>query len=190
MGLSRLPRCPEMGPPDGLANRDQVWFSRSMSACSLFFLDLLHIDLKTAFLQGELYDLELYDLERRVIHVQLPTDIGLPPYLVGLCTRSVYGLSDAPRRWWNRLDKFLHSLGLVPTRADRCTYVCYSGCLRVPKAVNYSSEEMPAEPEPVSFYVAGAPPNEFHDTAEEVRRFFSVKNVCFRCVTEIGRRRR
>ena len=27
-----------MGPPDGLANRDQVWFSRSMSACSLFFL--------------------------------------------------------------------------------------------------------------------------------------------------------
>ena len=101
------------------------------------FWDLLHIDLKTAFLQGE-----LYDLERRVIHVQLPTDIGLPPYLVGLCTRSVYGLSDAPRRWWNRLDKFLHSLGLVPTRADWCTYVCYSGCLRVPKAVNYSSEEM------------------------------------------------
>ena len=140
---------------------------------------------ETAFPQGE-----LYDLERRVIHVQLPTDIGLPPYLVGLCTRSVYGLSDAPRRWWNRLDKFLHSLGLVPTRADRCTYVCYSGCLRVPKAVNYSSEEMPAEPEPVSFYVAGAPPNEFHDTAEEVRRSFSVKNVCFRCVTEIGRRRR
>ena len=35
-------------------------------------------DLKTAFLQGE-----TYDLERRVIHVQLPSDIGLPPYLVG-----------------------------------------------------------------------------------------------------------
>ena len=138
------------------------------------FWDLLHIDLKTAFLQGE-----LYDLERRVIHVQLPTDIGLPPYLVGLCTRSVYGLSDAPRRWWNRLDKFLHSLGLVPTRADRCTYVCYSGCLRVPKAVNYSSEEMPAEPEPVSFYVAGAPPNEFHDTAEEVRRSFLCEERLF-----------
>ena len=40
----------------------------------------------------------------------------------------------------------------------------------IPKAVNYSSEEMTAEPEPVSFYVAGAPPNEFHDTVEEVRR--------------------
>ena len=77
------------------------------------------LDLKTAFLQGE-----TYDSDRRVIHVQLPTDIGLPPYLVGLCTRSVYGLADAPRRWWNRLDKFLISLGIQPTRADRCTYVC------------------------------------------------------------------
>ena len=54
----------------------------------LCFWDILHIDLKTAFLQGE-----TYDLERRVIHVQLPSDIGLPPYLVGLCTRSVYGLA-------------------------------------------------------------------------------------------------
>ena len=88
----------------------------SQHAASMYW-DLLHIDLKTAFLQGE-----TYDLERRVIHVQLPSDIGLPPYLVGLCTRSVYGLADAPRRWWNRLDKFLISLGIQPTRADRCTY--------------------------------------------------------------------
>ena len=89
----------------------------SQHAASMYW-DLLHIDLKTAFLQGE-----TYDLERRVIHVQLPSDIGLPPYLVGLCTRSVYGLADAPRRWWNRLDKFLISLGIQPTRADRCTYM-------------------------------------------------------------------
>ena len=74
----------------------------SQHAASMYW-DLLHLDLK-AFLQGETYDL---DRRGRVIHVQLPTDIGLPPYLVGLCTRSVYGLADAPRRWWNRLDKFL-----------------------------------------------------------------------------------
>ena len=47
------------------------------------------MDLKTAFLQGE-----TYDLDRRIIHVQLPTDIGLPPYLVGLCTRSVFPSMD------------------------------------------------------------------------------------------------
>ena len=69
----------------------------SQHAASMYW-DLLHLDLKTAFLQGE-----TYDLDRRVIHVQLPTDIGLPPYLVGLCTRSFYGLADAPRRCWNRL---------------------------------------------------------------------------------------
>ena len=96
----------------------------SQHAASSFW-DVLHIDLKTAFLQGE-----TYDLERRVIQVQLPSDIGLPPYLVGLCTRSVYGLADAPRRWWNRLDKFLISLGIQPTRADRCTYVCYDGAFK------------------------------------------------------------
>ena len=90
--------------------------------------DLLHLDLKIAFLQGE-----TYDLDRRVIHVQLPTDMGLPPYLVGLCTRSVYGLADAPHRWWNRLDKFLISLGIQPTRADRCSYVCHDGSFLLAK---------------------------------------------------------
>ena len=44
---------------------------------ALMYWDLLHLDLKTAFLQGE-----TYGLDRRVIHVQLPTDIGLPPWLV------------------------------------------------------------------------------------------------------------
>ena len=63
--------------------------------------DLLYLDLKT--LQGV-----TYDLDRRVIHVQLLTDIGLPPYLVGLCTCSVYG-----RRWWN----ILICLGIQPTTA-------------------------------------------------------------------------
>ena len=79
--------------------------------------DLLHLDLKTSFLHGK-----TYDLDRRVIHVQLPTDIGIPPYLVGLCIRSVYGLADAPHTWRNRLDKFLFTLGIQPARADRCTF--------------------------------------------------------------------
>ena len=112
----------------------------SQHAASMYW-DLLHLDLKTAFLQGE-----TYDLDRRVIHVQLPTD----PYLVGLCTRSVYGLADAPRRWWNRLDEFLISFGIQPTRADRCTYVCYDGALKEPKQVSFADAEA-TEPSPVTY---------------------------------------
>ena len=39
--------------------------------------------------------------------------------------KPAYGLNDAPRRWWQVVDKALLSYGLVPTRADRCTYILY-----------------------------------------------------------------
>ena len=144
----------------------------SQHAASSYW-DLLHIDLKTAFLQGE-----TYDLERRVIHVQLPSDIGLPPYLVGLCTRSVYGLADAPRRWWNRLDKFLISLGIPPTRADRCTYVCYDGAFK-----NDDVSSGTKTPKQVSYYV-DSPSGEMtrdesFDIANEVRQSFAVEERLF-----------
>ena len=127
-------------------------------AASMYW-DLLHLDLKTAFLQGE-----TYDLDRRVIHVQLPTDMGLPPYLVGLCTRSVYGLADAPRRWWNRLDKFLN--------------VCYDGAFKEPSTVAEATE-----PSPVTYYVSSqeseVTQHESPDIAEEVHKSLLVDERLF-----------
>ena len=35
-------------------------------------------------------------------------------------------MNDAPRRWWNILDKALCSYDMVPTRGDRCCYVLLS----------------------------------------------------------------
>ena len=81
--------------------------------------NLTHIDLKTAFLQGEAYD------ESRDIICQIPPEAGYPPYITARMKKPAYGLNDAPRRWWNIVDKALLSYGLVPTRADRCTYVLY-----------------------------------------------------------------
>ena len=54
--------------------------------------------------------------------------------------RAAYGLNDAPRLWWNRLDTKLRSYGLVPTRADRCCYVLYStdSSTRKPTTNEYS----------------------------------------------------
>ena len=79
--------------------------------------DLFHIDLKTAFLHGE-----YYDVSRNVI-CQLPLEAGYPAHIGARLKRPAYGLNDAPRRWWNRLDTSLRSYGMIPTRADRCCYV-------------------------------------------------------------------
>ena len=81
--------------------------------------DLIHIDLKKAFLQGEAYD------ESRDLICQIPPEAGQPPWMAARMKKPAYGLNDAPRRWWNIVDKALRSYGLVPTRADRCTYVLY-----------------------------------------------------------------
>ena len=81
--------------------------------------DLYHMDLKTAFLQGEAYD------ETRDIICQIPPEYGYPPYIGARLKKPGYGLNDAPRRWWQIIDKALLECGLIPTRADRCTYMLY-----------------------------------------------------------------
>ena len=80
---------------------------------------IMHIDLKTAFLQGEYFG------DVRDVVCQIPKEAGYPPYMAAKLKRAAYGLNDAPRLWWDRLDKALRGYGLVPTRADRCCYVLY-----------------------------------------------------------------
>ena len=82
--------------------------------------DLMHMDLKTAFLQGESFD------SSRCVYCELPKEANVPWYMVARMKKPAYGLNDAPRRWWNVVDEKLRSYGLVPVRADRCTYVYYS----------------------------------------------------------------
>ena len=60
--------------------------------------DLYRIDLNTAFLQGE-----SYDVSRDVI-CQLPPEAGYPAHIGARLKRPTNGRNDAPRRWWNRLD--------------------------------------------------------------------------------------
>ena len=122
MGLSRIPDKHAWEQQTDSPTATRYGFRLVAQCAANNFWDLFHLDLKTAFLQAE-----HYNLESRSVVIQLPHDIGLPPWMVGVCLRPVYGLNDAPRRWWNRLDKFLRSIGLEPTRADRCTYVAYQG---------------------------------------------------------------
>jgi hypothetical protein len=80
---------------------------------------LTHIDLKTAFLQGEAYD------TNRDVICALPPESGLPAYMGARLKKPAYGMNDAPRKWWNVVDSKFASYELVPTRADRCCYVLY-----------------------------------------------------------------
>ena len=81
--------------------------------------DFGHVDLKTAFLQGEEYDWS------RDVVCQLPPESGLPAHIGARLKKPAYGMNDAPRRWWNRIDGSVRQYGMIPTRADRCVYVYY-----------------------------------------------------------------
>ena len=95
--------------------------------------NIFQMDLKTAFLQGEAYD------QNRDIICQIPPQMGYPPYIGARMKKPAYGLNDAPRRWWDILDSALRSYGLVPTRADRCTFVYYGK--QLPKSTSVSEKK-------------------------------------------------
>ena len=105
-------------------------FRLAIQAASNKGWNIFHMDLKTAFLQSEAYD------QSRDIICQIPPEMGYPPHIGARMKKPAYGLNDAPRRWWNILDSALCSYGLVPTRADRCTYVYYGKQLPKPALVS------------------------------------------------------
>lgn len=92
-------------------------FRLTCQAAANKYWDQGHIDLKTAFLQGDKFD------ANRDVVCEMAPEAGYPPYIGVRLVRSAYGLKDAPRLWWNRLDKTFRTLGMIPTRADRCCYV-------------------------------------------------------------------
>ena len=109
-------------------------FRLQCQSAAIHGYDVGHIDLKTAFLQGEQFDV------KRDVVCQLPPEAGHPAYIGARLKRAAYGLNDAPRLWWNRLDKSLRSYGLIPTRADRCCYVLYSDIKPTRKQATWSTE--------------------------------------------------
>ena len=48
-------------------------------------------------------------------------------------------MNDAPRKWWNRLDAAVKTMGLLPARADRCTYISYADVKKKIRQVAHAS---------------------------------------------------
>ena len=77
-------------------------------------LDILQLDIKTAFLYG--------NLEEETF-MQQPEGFEVGRNLVCKLKRTLYGLKQAPRGWNQRIHFFLQSIGFTRTQADHCVYI-------------------------------------------------------------------
>ena len=91
-----------------------------LAMCAAFDLHLEQLDVKTAFLHGELEE-EIYMLQPEGFEEQGKEN------LVCRLTKSLYGLKQAPRCWYKRFDSFIISLGYNRLSSDHCTYYKRSG---------------------------------------------------------------
>ena len=83
-------------------------------------LKVHQMDVKTAFLNGELNDL---------IYMKQPEAFIMKGQegLVCKLKRSIYGLKQSPRCWNSVLDEHLKSIGFVQTKSDPCIYIAEEG---------------------------------------------------------------
>lgn len=86
-----------------------------LAMCATFDLYLEQLDVKTAFLHGELEE-EIYMLQPEGFEEQGKEN------LVCRLNKSLYGLKQAPRCWYKRFDSFIISLGYNRHSSDPCVY--------------------------------------------------------------------
>ena len=86
-----------------------------LSIVTLFNLELEQLDVKTAFLHGELEE---------EIYMRQPEGFAVPDkeHMVCKLKKSLYGLKQAPRQWYKRFDTFMIDKGYIRSRYDNCVY--------------------------------------------------------------------
>ena len=79
-------------------------------------LELVQMDVKIAFLHGDL-DEDIY--------IQQPKGFAVPSkeHLVCKLRKSLYGIKQAPRQWYQKFDTLMHSHGFKRSAEDPCLYV-------------------------------------------------------------------
>ncbi|KAH9740957.1 hypothetical protein KPL70_002426 [Citrus sinensis] len=86
-----------------------------LAMCATFDIHLEQLDVKTAFLHGELEE-EIYMLQ-----LEGSAETG-KENLVCRLNKSLYGLKQALRCWYKRFDSFIMSLGYNRLSSDHCAY--------------------------------------------------------------------
>ena len=85
-----------------------------MAIVNMYDLELEQMDVKTAFLHGELEE---------TIYMQQPEGFVEDNSKVCLLKKSLYGLKQSPRQWYRRFDDFLLKTGFVRSNYDSCVYM-------------------------------------------------------------------
>ena len=85
-----------------------------MAIVNMYDLELEQMDVKTAFLHGELEE---------TIYMQQPEGFVKDNTKVCLLKKSLYGLKQSPRQWYRRFDEFLVKVGFVRSNYDSCVYM-------------------------------------------------------------------
>ena len=91
-----------------------------LSLATSYGLIIHQMDVKTAFLNGEL-DEEIY--------MDQPDGFVVKGQESKVCRllKSLYGLKQAPKQWHEKFDRTLTSVGFVVNEADRCVYYRHGG---------------------------------------------------------------
>jgi hypothetical protein len=86
------------------------------SIVALLDLELEQLDVKNAFLHGELEE---------EIYMDQPEGFIVPDKENYVCKlkRSLYGLKQSPRQWYKRFDSFMLSHGFKRSKYDSCVYI-------------------------------------------------------------------
>lgn len=86
-----------------------------LSLAAAYDLEMIQLDIKTAFLYGELEE-EIYMMQ--------PEGFVIPGKENHVCrlTKSIYGLKQASRAWNKKFHDFIMIFGLVQSKADSCVY--------------------------------------------------------------------
>lgn len=91
-----------------------------MALVAHYNLELHQMDVRTAFLNGELNE-DVYMIQPE----GFKEDVS--KHLVCKLKRSIYGLKQASRQWYLKFDDVISSFGFVENKVDRCIYLKVSG---------------------------------------------------------------
>lgn len=105
------------------------------------------VDVRTAFLQGMPLD------RPHAVFVQPPLHAKVPAGIVWKLRKCAYGLTDAPRRWYESVFKLMTALGLQRSTLDHGLFTSHhDGVLRLVIAVHVDDFLFGSTPEAVSSF--------------------------------------